>query len=440
MPRAPCLVGVTPEWGLKHVWGTVTHVVGGACCVADERLLESGGTPVRSSKKETTTMERHHVFTRRRFLTTGAAGAAALAAGSEALAQAPAQTQKFHVKTLAREIFIDHGINQETRLETLRGYLTPASHFFVRQHATTPALDARTWRLRIEGNAVERPVELSFDDLLRLPSRSVIAYVECAGNGRGFFKEFMGKVASGTQWRFGGIGVAEWTGVPLGAVLDLAKVRRDTPHDILNVLVEGLDSVKVNRPMSLAKAYEDDTLLAYAFNGDPVPPDHGFPVRAIVPGWVGINNIKWVGRIEVRNSVIEVPTTTKTYVLEGPDYPSKVVLRQQTIKSAVALPWPATLPAGRQRVRGFAWSPVGRISRVEYSLDRGATWQPATLREPNIARAWARWDFEWDARAGDHVILTRAADDQGNTQPANIPWNAQGYGYNVPVPHPVKVA
>jgi sulfane dehydrogenase subunit SoxC len=324
-------------------------------------------------------------------------------------------------------------------LETLRGYLTPASHFFVRQHATTPALDTRTWRLRIEGNAVERPVELSFDDLLRLPSRSVIAYVECAGNGRGFFKEFMGKVASGTQWRFGGIGVAEWTGVPLGAVLELAKVRRDTPRDILNVLVEGLDSVKVNRPMSLAKAFEDDTLLAYAFNGEPVPPDHGFPVRAIVPGWVGINNIKWVGRIEVRNSVIDVPTTTKTYVLEGPDYPSKMVLRQQTIKSAVALPWGATIQAGRQRVRGFAWSPIGRISRAEYSLDRGTTWQAAALREPNIPRAWTRWDFEWDARPGDHAILTRAIDDQGNAQPASISWNAQGYGYNVPVPHPVKV-
>jgi sulfane dehydrogenase subunit SoxC len=384
-------------------------------------------------------MEGHEVFTRRQFLTTGAAAAAALTASTEVMAQAT-QTQKVHVKPLPREIFIDHGINQETRLETLRGYLTPASHFYVRQHASTPILDARTWRLRVEGNAVERPVELSFDDLLRLPSRSVTAFVECAGNGRGFFTELMGKVASGTQWHFGGIGVAEWTGVPLGAVLDLARVRWDAPRDILNVLVEGLDSVKVNRPMSLAKAFEDDTLLAYAFNGEPVPPDHGFPVRAIVPGWVGINNIKWVGRIEVRNSVIDVPTTTKTYVLEGPDYPSKVVLRLQTIKSAVALPWPATLPAGRQRVRGFAWSPVGRISRVEYSIDRGGTWQQAVLREPNIARAWTRWDFEWDARPGSHVILTRATDDKGNTQPASIPWNAQGYGYNVPVPHPVTVA
>jgi len=90
-------------------------------------------------------------------------------------------------------------------------------------------------------------------------------------------------------------------------------------------------------------------------------------------------------------------------------------------------------------VRGFAWSPVGRISRVEYSVDRGVTWQPAALREPNLPRAWTRWDFEWQARPGDHVILTRATDDGGNIQPAAIPWNAQGYGYNVPVPHPVKV-
>jgi DMSO/TMAO reductase YedYZ molybdopterin-dependent catalytic subunit len=174
-------------------------------------------------------MEQPDVLSRRQFLATGAVGAAALATGTEAVAQGVAQPQKFHVKPLPGEIFISHGINQETRLETLRGYLTPASHFYIRQHATTPVIDAGTWRLRVEGNAVERPVELTFDDLLRLPSRSVICFVECAGNGRGLFKEFMGKAASGTQWRLGGIGVAEWTGVPLGAVLDLAKVKRDTP-------------------------------------------------------------------------------------------------------------------------------------------------------------------------------------------------------------------
>ena len=109
-------------------------------------------------------------LSRRHFLVTGAAGAAALGVNAEALAQAPATAQKFHVRPVPREIFIDHRINQETRLETLRGYLTPASHFFVRQHATTPMIDVRTWRLRIEGDAVERAVELGFDDLLRLPT------------------------------------------------------------------------------------------------------------------------------------------------------------------------------------------------------------------------------------------------------------------------------
>jgi DMSO/TMAO reductase YedYZ molybdopterin-dependent catalytic subunit len=378
---------------------------------------------------------------RRRFLTaTGVAGVAALAGRAPATAQTTTAPQTLHVKPTPPEIFIDHGINKETRLETLRGYVTPGSHFFVRNHTNTPVLDLGAWRLRVEGNAVERPLDLSFDDLRRLPSRAVISFVECAGNGRGFFKEFMGKVASGTQWHLGAIGVAEWTGVPLAMVLDLARVKRDTPADLLNVLVEGLDAVKVSRPMSLAKAMEEDTLLAYAMNGAAIPADHGFPLRAIVPGWVGINNVKWVGRIEVRDRTIDVATTTKSYVLDGPDYPTKTPLRLQTIKSALALPWGATLPAGRQRLRGFAWSPAGRISRVEVSVDRGATWRPATLREPNIPRAWVRWDAEWDARPGDHVVLTRATDEHGHTQPASIPWNAQGYGYNVPVPHPVKVS
>ncbi len=214
----------------------------------------------RKRTQEVTRDDRDAV-SRREFLATGA-GAVALATGSHAIAQSPP-----HVKPLPAEIFIDHGLNQETRLETIKGYLTPSSHFFVRNHTSTPVLDVRTWRLRVEGEAVERPLDLSFDDLQRLPSRSVTSYVECAGNGREFFKEFMGKPASGTQWRFGGIGVSEWTGVPLGAVLEMARVRRETPRDILNVLVEGLDSVKVKRPMSLAKALDDDTLLAYAMNG-----------------------------------------------------------------------------------------------------------------------------------------------------------------------------
>src|SRR5262245_10759401 len=162
-------------------------------------------------------MTNRDVLTRRRFVLAGIATPIALAARGELVVQAAAQTTRPHVKPLPPDIFIDHGLNQETRLETLRGYITPASHFFVRQHSNTPIIDVAAWRLRVEGQAIDRPLQLTFDDLLRMPSRSAICFVECAGNGRGFFKDIMGKPASGTQWKFGGIGVAEWTGVPLGA-------------------------------------------------------------------------------------------------------------------------------------------------------------------------------------------------------------------------------
>lgn len=376
-------------------------------------------------------------LSRRRFLIlTGAAGATVLAPCG---ATVFAEKLRLHVKSLPSDLFIDHGINQETRLERLPGYLTPASHFYLRNHSATPLIDVKTWRLRVEGNAVDRSLELSYEDLLRLPSRSIICFIECAGNGRSFFRDFMGRPAVGSQWRLGAIGVAEWTGVPLGVVLEMAGLKKGIPKDILNVLIEGLDDSKVSRPITVEKALENDTLLAYAMNGELLPSDHGFPVRAVIPGWVGINNIKWVGRIEVRDSKIDVTTTTKSYILEGPDYPDKLPLRLQTLKSAVALPWGGTLPGGRHLLRGFAWSPVGRITKVEYSLDRGVTWQIAHLREPNVPRAWVRWEFEWDARPGEHTIMTRATDDNGNIQPDSIPWNRQGYGYNAPVPHPVKV-
>lgn len=377
------------------------------------------------------------IVSRRQFFTTSAqlAGLAAWAAAQtrERLAA------RLLVKPCPPDLFIDHGLNQETRLEYVTGYLTSAHQFFVRNHSATSVIDVARWRLRIEGRAVARPLELSFDELLRLPSRSVTCFVECAGNARRFFGEVMGRRAEGTQWRFGAIGVAEWTGVPLGAVLDLGRVKAGLPRDILNVLVEGLDQTKVSRPVTLDKALDEDTLLAYSMNGAPLPPDHGYPLRAIVPGWTGINCIKWVGRIQVDEHPIAVLTTTRSYVLDGPQYPERPPLRLQTMKSALALPWPARLAAGRQRLRGFAWSPVERIVRVEVSADRGTTWRPAVLGEPNLPRAWVRWELDWDAPPGEHTVTVRATDAAGHSQPATIPWNRLGYGYNVPVPHPVTV-
>ncbi len=391
----------------------------------------------------------HHAkslgVSRRRFLQIAAASAAAVAA-RDTLGSAPAVSQAatadLVVKPTPPEWFYDFASNKEMRWENMasRGYLVPNELFFVRDHSRTPRIEVSTWRLKVEGSGVSRPLELSYDDILSLPETSVIRYVECAGNGRSFFEAAYGKRASGTQWKLGAIGVAEWTGVPLREILNRAGLK-PTARD---VMPEGLDELRVRRPMSIAKALEDDTLLVYAMNGSPLPPDHGFPVRVLAPGWVGVANVKWVGRLEVSEQPLYTPWNTENYVFIGPDYapvpPAKgPVLTTQSPKSAFELPWDGELPSGRRTIRGRSWSPFGKISRVEYSVDRGITWQTAMLREPNISRAWVRWDFEWDAKPGSYSLRARATDEQGNRQPATVPFNEQGYLFNAVIGHPLTI-
>lgn len=383
-------------------------------------------------------------LTRRGFLKLlAASGAFAAFPGMGAKpSQAGAATIQPVLKATPAELFYDFGGNKEMRWEAMygRGYLVPNELFFVRNHTRTPSIELDKWRLKVEGSGVTRGLELSYDDILALPAISVIRYVECAGNGRSFFEGLYGKKAQGTQWKLGAVGVAEWTGVPLREVLDRAGVKK-TARD---VMPEGLDDLKVRRPMSLDKAMEEDTLLVYAMNGQPLPPDHGFPVRALAPGWIGIASIKWVGRIQVSEEPIYSNWNTDAYVMIGPEYapsaPAKgPILSRQALKSALELPWGGEIAAGRRLLRGRAWSPSGKISRVEFSLDQGKSWQAARLREPNIARAWVRWDAEWNARPGKQTIRVRAADDSGNSQPERVAYNEQGYLYNAVVDHPITV-
>ena len=282
-------------------------------------------------------------LSRRRFLglAAGVGGVTLLTAHPVRAQASTAQPPRPHVKPTPAEQFINHGLNQEMRWEQMygRGYLTPVGQFFIRNHTPTPNLDVHSWRLSVEGPGVERPLTLTYDELLRMPTRSVICYVECAGNGRGFYKEVQDKPAKGTPWRLGAYGIAEWTGVPLAEVLRRAGLKQSA----VDVMPTGLDTRRIERPMSVAKALEEDTLLAYAMNGDVLPPDHGFPLRAIVPGWVGIANIKWVGRIFVSESPIFVEKNTTDYVLIGPDFserpPAKgPILTLQTVKSAITQP------------------------------------------------------------------------------------------------------
>jgi len=273
-----------------------------------------------------------------------------------------------------------------------------------------------------------------------LPSISVIRAIECAGNGRNFFEFSHGKKVPGTPWLLGGIGVAEWTGVPLREVLERSGVKRSAR----DVMPEGLDEKQVKRPMPLEKAMAEDTLLAYAMNGAPLLPDHGFPVRILVPGWVGIANTKWVGRIEVSEKPLYSEYNTNKYVMIGPDYKPNPpalgpALTTQRVKSAFELPWDGEVTSGRRLLRGRSWSGEGNIIKVEISLDGGKTWQNARLREPNIERAWVRWDLDWDGRPGSYKLQARATDNKGNRQPDHIPWNDEGYMHWAVVTHSIKV-
>lgn len=339
------------------------------------------------------------------------------------------------------EWFYDFGRAKEMRWEAMagRGYVVPNDGFFVVSGSRPDLVDPATYRLRVEGTGVSRPREFTYDELLSMPSVSVTRFVECAGNGRSFFLAAYGRPPVG--FKLGVVGVAEWTGVALREVLDRAGLKRSAR----DVMPEGLDDAKTRRPMPIAKALADDTLLAYEMNGQTLPHDHGFPIRALVPGWIGIANVKWVGRIEVSEDPIYTRTNTEAYVLVGPGYtPSPPargpVLTLQNVKSAFELPWEATLPTGRHMLRGRSWSGYGRIAKVEISLDREITWQPARLREPNIPQAWVRWELPWEARPGTYSLRARATDERGQTQPAGVPLNEQFYLYNAVIGHPVTVA
>jgi DMSO/TMAO reductase YedYZ molybdopterin-dependent catalytic subunit len=339
--------------------------------------------------------------------------------------------------------FIQHPTNLETRLELLDGVITPNELFFVRNHAPTPVIDATTWRLRLDGDGLRRPLELSLDDLRTLPAESLVAYVECAGNWRSFWEPLVGRTASGGQWGTGGISCAELQGPTLASVLERAG---GVAADAVDVDLVGLDDGAFSRPMPIARALDPTTLLALSMNGEPLPPDNGFPVRAIVPGWVGSSSVKWLGRVRVSTPEIWSKNNTTSYVLIGPEWPPEqyapadgAPITTGVVKSALALPRPARLSPGIHRIRGFAYSPHGPIGSIEWSDDGGATWRAASILEPVHPLAWQRFEFEWNAPAGTRTLLTRATDVAGDAQPNAQPFNEKGYLLNIVLPHRVEV-
>jgi DMSO/TMAO reductase YedYZ molybdopterin-dependent catalytic subunit len=202
----------------------------------------------------------------------------------------------------------------------------------------------------------------------------------------------------------------------------------------------GVDYGPVRRPLPIAKAFRD-AILAYEMNGQPIPPDNGYPVRLIVPGWIEVANIKWVGQIQVAKEPLYSYWNQTSYILEGAAYPTPIPLTIQAVKSALELAFNATLPNSPQILTGRSWSGLAPIKRVDISTDGGTTWRPARLRPPSLPNAWVRWEYPWWPQGpGNYTLQARATDCAGRTQPATVPLNTLGYPFWAIVNHPVTVA
>jgi DMSO/TMAO reductase YedYZ molybdopterin-dependent catalytic subunit len=359
------------------------------------------------------------------------------------------------VRPLPADEFRVYGSNAEMRWEVMRdyGYVVPSANFFVRNHTSTPLIDAETWSLRVFGTGLRgpvppgNPVRFSYQDLLDLPARTVVSAIECAGNGRSFFATQQNQIMTDTPWQLGAIGVAAWRGVPLSLILERAGITRQAvdvmPYGLDPAYVAGgIDHGPVRRPIPVTKAL-DDVILAYEMNGAPLPPDSGYPVRVIVPHWAGIANIKWVGRIEVSATPLVSYWNTGAYRLFGPAYPAHgTPITSMAVKSAFELEWDARLPAYRDYLlTGRSWSGNGPIIRTEVSTDGGRRWHQATPRDRATPAAWQRWEFPWRTPGpGSYIVQARATDITGVTQPATVTYNTNGYLFDGIVRHPVTTA
>ncbi|GGO25055.1 sulfite oxidase [Deinococcus humi] len=333
--------------------------------------------------------------------------------------------------------------NLESPFSSLDGRITPGESVYVRSHFPAPELNAESWRLRL-GGQVDTPLELSLSDLRAMPAHTVAATMECAGNGRVYLSPRM----PGVQWDLGAVGTAEWMGVLLRDVLGQAGVQAGA----LEVVLEGADcgtltdpgrtpgNIHYARSLPLAKA-QDDVLLAYAMNGQPLTRDHGFPLRAVVPGWFGMAAVKWLTTLHVTDTPYQGFFQTVDYSFwQSRDglSPQMVPLTTMLVKAQIARPAPHDcVPAASVfEVVGTAWTGQGDVTRVEVSSDSGQTWAEAELVDPPQTGVWRRWRFEWQTpqQPGTVTLMARATDSAGRTQESGHDVGRGGYMINFPLP------
>jgi DMSO/TMAO reductase YedYZ molybdopterin-dependent catalytic subunit len=338
--------------------------------------------------------------------------------------------------------------NLEAPFDPIDSYLTPTELFYIRSHFPTPILDQASYQLRIDG-AVRRPLTLSYAELRRMPSETRVATLECAGNSR----VFLVPQVPGAQWELGAVSNAEWTGVPLRALLERAGLADNACEIVLEGADRGTpkdeplppDPISYAWSVPRAKAIQPEVLIAYQMNGRDLSPDHGFPVRAIVPGHYGMASVKWLTRIQAVCEPFRGYWLTSDYAywasMDGK--PVRHPLGEMKLKSEIARPhvYETLAPNRTYTVSGAAWSGETDVTGIAVSTDGGRTWAEAEFLDPVRRHAWRRWKFDWltPKETGPYTLLARAKDASGLVQPDKHDKNYGVYVINHSLPIEVFV-
>ena len=325
--------------------------------------------------------------------------------------------------------------NHALPLEALRHELTPLGLHYLLIHFDIPHVDEQTWRLEVRGR-VARPLELTLADVRARPARTAAVTFECAGNGRALLEPR----PLSQPWLQEAVGTAAWTGTPLAPLLAEAGVDNGAAEVVFTGLDRGIQGDVVHayeRSLPLEEALREEVLLAYAVDGRPLPPQHGFPLRLVVPGWYGMTHVKWLRSITVVDEPFRGWQQAVAYHLrDSEDDPGRPVTRilPRSLLVPPGIPDFFTrtrfLEPGPCTLEGRAWSGWGAVEHVEVSTDGGRSWSDAALGEAPSPFAWRGWTYGWDATVGEHELCCRATDASGRTQPPEPEWNLDGFCNN----------
>ncbi len=328
--------------------------------------------------------------------------------------------------------------NHGMPLEALRYPVTPVGLHYLLIHYDIPVVDAESWRLDV-GGEVQRPLSLAAGDLRGRDAVETCSTMECAGNGRARFEP----MPPSQPWLLEAVGTARWGGVPLRSVLEEAGLGERAVEILFTGLdrgVEGGIEQSYQRSLPVAEAMRDDVLLVYEMNGAPLLPQHGFPLRLVVPGWYGMTNVKWLTAVTVLDHAFTGYQMEHSYRLRHDEQDAGIPLTRMLPRALMVPPGipefltrERVLAPGEHVLEGRAWSGHAAIARVEVSVDGGENWEPAeTSRELDARWAWCSWTYPWLATEGRYTLCCRAIDEAGNEQPVESSWNVGGYANNSP--------